>query len=341
MLGGRPANPPGRQPVPAADAPVRRSALSSVTDVVPAVEWNITWDDVWQWLVGTPLTIIGILLGAFLLSRVLRRIIRKVTARVVGFDVPKPPSWWRRRTDLPEEDGAIPEEARRTQRAHAIASLLESVVGTTIWVIAVLLIIDLLGINLAPLLAGVSIAGIAIGFGAQSFVADVISGLFMLIEDQYGVGDVVDFGDAQGVVEGVTLRTTIVRGIDGTRWYVPNGKIQRVGNRTQGWARAVVDVSVGYGNDLEQVKAVILETAQSTLAAEALAPKVRGEPEVLGVERLGPEGVTVRLQVQVQAGTQWEVQRVLRENVQEALGRAGIRAPQPPPVSWTGGTTPG
>jgi moderate conductance mechanosensitive channel len=303
--------------------------------VVLAVNWDVTWDDVWQWVVGTPLKIIVILLGAFLAARILRRVIRKVTARVVGFDVPKPPSWWRKETAL-TDDATAPEEARRSQRAHAIASLLESVVTTVIWVVAVLMIIDLLGINLAPLLAGVSIAGIAIGFGAQSFVADVISGLFMLIEDQYGVGDVVDFGDAQGVVESVTLRTTIVRGVDGTRWYVPNGKIQRVGNRTQGWARAVVDVSVGYGNDLDQVKSVILDAAREALADEALQAKVRGEPEVLGVERLGPEGVTVRLQVQVQAGTQWELQRVLRERVQDALGKAGVKQALPPPAGWSG-----
>jgi len=302
-----------------------------------AVTWDVTWDEVWSWIVGTPLKIIVILLGAFIVVRVTRRIIRKATARGVGYNVPQPPSWWRKRTELVPEGGAVPEEARRSQRAHAIASLLESVVVTVVWVIAILMIIDLLGINLAPLLAGVSIAGIAIGFGAQSFVADVISGLFMLIEDQYGVGDVVDFGDAQGVVESVTLRTTIVRGQDGTRWYVPNGKIQRVGNRTQGWARAVVDVSVGYGNELDQVKTVILDAARTALADDTLKPKVRSEPEVLGVERLGPEGVTVRLQVQVQAGSQWEVQRVLRERVQDALGKAGVQPPQPPPSSWSGG----
>jgi small conductance mechanosensitive channel len=134
----------------------------------------------------------------------------------------------------------------------------------------------------------------------------------------------------------VTLRTTIVRGVDGTRWYVPNGKIQRVGNRTQGWARAVVDVSVGYGNDLDQVKAVILDAARATLAEEALSGKVQGEPEVLGVERLGPEGVTVRLQVQVRAGTQWEVQRLLRERVQEALAKAGVKQAVAPPAGWSG-----
>jgi moderate conductance mechanosensitive channel len=297
----------------------------------------LTWDEVWSWLVGVPLTILVILAAAFVASRVLRRLIRKTTARVVGFDLPKPPKWWRTSTELRAEPGTPPEEARRSQRAHAIASLLESVTTTVIWVVAILLVIGELGINLAPLLAGVSIAGIAIGFGAQSFVADVISGLFMLIEDQYGVGDVVDFGDAQGVVESVTLRTTIVRGVDGTRWYVPNGKIQRVGNRTQGWARALVDVSVGYGADLEHVKQIILTTASTVVQEPSIASKVQGEPQVLGVERLGPEGVQVRLQVQVAGGAQWEVQRLLRQRIQEALAREGVAPPLLPPGQWAGG----
>jgi small conductance mechanosensitive channel len=298
----------------------------------------VTAGDIFDWVIGTPLTVLLIVLVAFVVVRLLRRAIRRTTARVVGLDLPDAPAWWRRRSKEADVPPAPPEDARRSQRAHAIASLLESVVATVVWAVAALLVIDKLGINLAPLLAGVSIAGIAIGFGSQSFVQDVIAGLFMLVEDQYGVGDVVDVGDAQGTVEAVTLRTTIIRGVDGTRWYVSNGKIQRVGNRTQGWARALVDVSVGYGADLDKVKQVILATAAETLAQEALVPKVRGEPEVLGVERLGPEGVQVRLQVQVAAGAQWEVQRILRESIQEALGRAGVPRPLSPPTWSSGGS---
>jgi small conductance mechanosensitive channel len=231
-------------------------------------------------------------------------------------------------------------DRRRATRATSLGRLAKNVASVVIVSVAALMVLAELGFNLGPLLAGAGVAGIAIGFGAQSVVADFISGVFMLLEDQYGVGDVVDLGEATGTVEDVRLRVTQVRSADGVVWYVRNGEILRVGNRTQGWARALVDVSVGYGADLDQVKRVILDTATTLLAEEPMAAKVQGEPEVLGVERLGPEGVQVRLQVRVTAGSQWEVQRVLREAIQEALGRAGVPRPLAPPSSWPAGGTP-
>src|SRR5262249_29170644 len=134
--------------------------------------------------------------------------------------------------------------------------------SVVIWVVAILLALGQLGFNLAPLIAGAGIAGVAIGFGAQNLVKDCITGLFMLIEDQYGIGDVVDLGVASGTVEGVSLRTTVLRSQDGTVWHVPNGEVRRVGNRTKLWSVAVLDIVVAYDADLDRTRDVVLGVAQ-------------------------------------------------------------------------------
>ena len=165
-----------------------------------------------------------------------------------------------------------------------------------------MLVAERLGLDLAPLLAGAGIAGIAIGFGAQSLVRDWISGLFMTLEDQYGVGDVVDVGPASGVVERMTLRATVLRGVDGTVWHVPNGQILRVGNRSQLWSVALLDVTVASGADLGRVRALLHDVATELCEREEFAPMVLEAPEVLGVEEMGLDTVTLRLTVKVSAG---------------------------------------
>ena len=146
--------------------------------------------------------------------------------------------------------GEIP-SLRRVQRAETVGALLASVASFGIWTLAALMALGTLGLDLGPLIAGAGIVGVAIGFGSQNLVRDFISGIFMLMEDQYGVGDVVDAGPATGTVEGVGLRTTRLRDVNGTLWHIPNGEIRRVGNRSQGWARALVDVEVAYSTDLD------------------------------------------------------------------------------------------
>ena len=147
------------------------------------------------------------------------------------------------------------ELARRKARAESIGAALAGVVAVAIWVVAMFAIASVLGINLAPLLAGAGVAGVALGFGAQSLVRDCISGLFMLLEDQYGIGDQVDLGAASGTVERVSLRTTVVRGADGTVWHVPNGEVRRVGNQSKLWSMAVVDVDVAVDANLDAARA--------------------------------------------------------------------------------------
>jgi hypothetical protein len=168
------------------------------------------------------------------------------------------------------------------------------------------------------------IVGVAVGFGSQNLVRDFISGIFMLMEDQYGVGDVVDAGPATGTVEGVGLRTTRLRDVSGTLWHIPNGEIRRVGNRSQGWARALVDVEVAYSTDLEAATRTIERVAHELYVDEQWAPKLLEQPEVWGVEELGPDGIRVRLVAKTRPLEQWNVARELRARLKVAFDQAGI-----------------
>ena len=202
--------------------------------------------------------------------------------------------------------------------------MVSSTVSVLIWVIAVLLVLGEVGIDLAPLIAGAGIAGIAIGFGAQNLVKDCVAGLFMLIEDQYGIGDTVDLGVATGSVERISLRTTVLRGQDGTVWHVPNGEIRRVGNLSKLFSVAVIDVLVAYDADLAATRRTILDAAEAVCADEAHAGEVLATPELLGVEEVRPEGVRLRLLVKTNPGMQFRLQRALREAIKAALDDAGV-----------------
>lgn len=224
---------------------------------------------------------------------------------------------------------------RRAQRLEAVAAVLRSAIAVVVWTVAVFTILGTtFGVNIGPLLAGAGIAGVAIGFGAQDLVKDVISGLFMLAEDQYGVGDIVNVGEATGVVEGLGLRTTRIRDINGTLWHVPNGEIRRVGNMSQQWARAVLDIGVAYGTDLDRAAAVIKEVADQMAGEEGYRSVFLEEPEILGVEALGADSVVIRLAAKTSPGQQWAVSRELRRRIKIALDSAGIEIPFPQRTLW-------
>jgi small conductance mechanosensitive channel len=156
----------------------------------------------------------------------------------------------------------------------------------------------------------------------------------MLLEDQYGVGDVVDLDEANGVVEKISLRTTVLRGVDGTVWHVPNGEVSRVGNKSQLWSVAVVDVDVAYDSDLAATRQVIIDCATELATSEEWADSVIDPPQVLGVEALGADGITIRVTSKVQPGTQWALQRALREALKTSLDRAGVEIPFPQRTLW-------
>jgi small-conductance mechanosensitive channel len=279
-----------------------------------------------DWLTGAPLQILLVVVGAWVLNRLVRRAIKRFSARIEGSQESGRLKRMRDRT--PSVFLATGEvNLRAAARAQTIAIVLRSICSGVIGAFAVIYVLGALGLDLGPLLAGAGVAGVALGFGAQSLVKDFLSGIFMLIEDQYGVGDVVDVGEASGTVEQVTLRVTRLRDQNGTVWHVPNGQILRVGNKSQQLARAVLDVPVAPNADLEHAAAVIAEAAQAVWESDEARPDVLESPEVLGIEYLGPDAATIRLQGKTRPGAQWRVSRLLRVRIAESLAAAGIDLP--------------
>lgn len=279
-----------------------------------------------DWMTGAPLQIFFVVLGAWILNRVLRRLIKRFAGRIAGSEESGRLKRIRERTPSVFLDtGGV--NMRAAARARTIAVVLRSICSGVIWIFAAIYVLGALGLDLGPLLAGAGVAGVALGFGAQSLVKDFLSGIFMLIEDQYGVGDVVDLGEASGSVEQVTLRVTRLRDQNGTVWHVPNGQILRVGNKSQQWARAVVDVQVAPGADLERAAEVIQTAAEEVWGRDDARPDVLERPEVLGIEYLGPDAATIRVQGKTRPGAQWRVSRLLRVRIAESLAAAEIPLP--------------
>src|SRR5262245_19414253 len=243
------------------------------------------------WIIK-PTKIVLIVLLALIARYILHRMITRMTERAGEGKVPTllRPLREKLPTSLTEATSLFPE--RRRQRAAAIGSVLRSFVTATVFSVAGLMILGELGINLTPLVAGLGNVGAALGFGAQTLVKDLISGLFMLLEDQYGVGDVVDVGEVTGVVEGVGLRTITIRDVHGSIWYVRNGEIVRVGNKSQGHSVAIVDVPVGFAGVQDSVER--LQEAANALAAD---PEFEGAflepPTVAGIESVTIDGAKI------------------------------------------------
>jgi small conductance mechanosensitive channel len=225
------------------------------------------------------------------------------------------------------ETGLVDE--RRKQRVEALGAILRSAASVTIFAIAGFIILGDLGINLAPLLASAGVVGVAIGFGAQSLVKDYLSGIFMLVEDQYGVGDVITIGDATGTVETVTLRMTRVRDVNGIVWHIRNGTIDTVGNESQGWARAVIDFPVPFGADLAVIRELLARTCDEMWNEPSWRSVMLEAPEVWGAQEITSSEVTMRMVVKTAPLRQWEIEREMRARVKRALKEAGI---MPPPA---------
>ena len=275
----------------------------------------MSWDTISGWItdnqatiITTSLKIAGVVVAAFLVTRFLRKAVQRVEKRVSEDTTP----------------------IRALQRSQTLAKVLSSAGIVVIWSISIFLVLGEGGFKLGPLLAGVGIIGLAIGFGSQNLVRDVVSGFFILFEDQYGVGDVVQINEvATGKVEQLTLRITGLRDLDGTMHYIANGEIVHVANRTKDWARAVIDVGVGYGEDPSKVRAVLERVAEEAKADEELGRNIFATPDVLGVENLGEYEVIWRMLAETKPARQWEVSRALRERVKVAFDEDGIEIPFP------------
>ncbi len=270
--------------------------------------WGAVWD-VWH----TPIRIIAIITGAVIARSLLllsvRRVVRGVIAGMNG--------------KAAVASGLVA-NARVVQRSRTLGSVLSNFFTWTVVLVALSSVLSELGVAVGALVAGAGILGAALGFGAQSLVRDLISGIFIVFEDQYGVGDSVDLGQATGVVESVGLRVTQVRDVSGVLWYVRNGEVVRVGNQSQGWSRVVLDIPIDYSAPVEKAREVILKAALSISVDKTFTKELMGEPEIWGIELLSGEQVVLRLVQQVGPSHADEVARELRARIKTALDKNKI-----------------
>jgi small-conductance mechanosensitive channel len=222
-----------------------------------------------------------------------------------------------------QAEAALVDE-RRKQRVRALGDILRSAASVTIFAIAGFVVLGDLGINLAPLLASAGVLGVAIGFGAQGLVRDYLAGIFMLVEDQYGVGDVITVGTATGTVENVTLRITRLRDVNGIVWHIRNGTIVTVGNESQGWARAVIDFPVPFESDLRAIRNLLEQTGTEMWNDPAWRVVMLEAPEVWGAQDISSSEVVMRIVAKTAPLRQWEVEREMRARVKAALHEGGV-----------------
>ncbi|KGN33039.1 small mechanosensitive ion channel protein MscS [Knoellia flava TL1] len=296
----------------------------------------LTAERVQDWLLTDGLrillTIVLALVVRWLLHRLIARVVRTMTDRTStrhdDTDASRAGRIWAQATGQAR--------ARHQQRMATLGSLLRSVVTFVVGLIATLTVMDLVGIPLGPLLASAGVGGVALGFGAQSLVKDFLSGIFMILEDQYGVGDVVDTGEAIGTVEEVSLRVTRLRDADGVTWYVRNGEVLRIGNLSQHRATAIVDVPIAYDEDVARVTEVLREAGERMLADPSWEGRLLDAPTVAGVESITGPTMTIRVLAETSPGAKVEVQRELRQRLKSALDGAGVKAPPVGPFGYGG-----
>jgi moderate conductance mechanosensitive channel len=272
---------------------------------------------------GTLGRVVLIVVLAFVATRLIRRLVARFGARME--------QRIEQRLEHAHERGAISDtqrfRSRRFQRLHAITGVMRGVIDATIWIIAILLVLSELGVRLQPILAGAGLAGIVIGFGAQQLVRDVLAGIAMLVEDQYGVGDWIEVEGKIGQVERVGLRSTAFRDVDGVVHHVLNGYIQRVGNLSKEWARATFDVPVALDADVPAAKRLIDQVACGLAEDPLWGQDIIGRPEIWGVQSFGPQGLTIRVVIPTLPLRNWEVTRQLRERLKLAFDEVGLRMP--------------
>lgn len=290
------------------------------------MDWNAWWDGVVAFLStpwSVPVRIALIVAGAVVIRVILQFVIRRVVNRVVH-GVKKKHS----AADTEALQASPLAAVRIVQRTRALGGVLSSAVTTVVVLVALILVISAIDPGATGAFSLITAAlGAGLGFGAQNLVRDVLSGLFMVAEDQLGVGDVVDLGAATGVVEAVGIRITTVRDVNGTLWYVRNGEITRVGNMSQGWARVIIDLAVPYDADVDTVQARMLDVA-TTMRDEAKWRRfILERPEVWGIESISAQEIVVRLVVKTRPGAKDDVARELRARLKRAIDDLGIRLP--------------
>ncbi|MFD3471616.1 mechanosensitive ion channel family protein [Streptomyces sp. NPDC058682] len=295
--------------VPDAPASVKE-AQESVTEAASFIEQN------WATWLSIGLRILLIVVIAAVIRSAVRKALTKLITRM---------NTSAEAVEGTALGGLLVNAERRRQRSEAIGSVLRSVASFLILGTAALMVLAALKIDLAPLLASAGVAGVAIGFGARNLVTDFLSGVFMIMEDQYGVGDKIDAGVASGEVIEVGLRVTKLRGDNGEIWYVRNGEIKRIGNLSQGWATAGVDVQVKPSENLSRIREVVKEVAEAMAKESPWDERLWGPVEVLGLDEVLLASMTVKVSAKTMPGQQFAVERELRWRIKEAFDAAGIR----------------
>jgi small conductance mechanosensitive channel len=288
------------------------------------------WEDHKKVLIEIPIRVLAIIVVALIIRAVLHRMIGRAVRPVRG-EVPRILRPFKEKLEnstFLESAGLLSE--RRAQRAATLGSVLKSATSITIFGITFLLILGELQINLAPFLAGTSIVGVALGFGAQNIVKDFLAGIFMLLEDQYGVGDVIDFQLASGTVEAVGLRSTRLRDVNGTVWYVRNGEVLRVGNKSQGFAQVVLDIPLDAWADVDKASEAMRAVCDEMAEDEDWSPVFLSTPEVQGVESMTRDETVIRLVAKVRPLEQWRTAREMRRRIRDRLEKLDIDAHVPP-----------
>jgi small conductance mechanosensitive channel len=261
------------------------------------------------WLKTSGLRLLVIAIGSILLIRLLRAVAERIPNLMAA--------------------GGEPGITEREKRARTAASLIRTVGTTLVVIVAVMMAFREIGLDITPLIAGAGVAGLAIGFAAQSLIKDIIAGFFILLDDQFHVGDVIQAAGVSGQVEQMTLRMTIIRDLQGTVHFIPNGEIKVVSNLTKEWSRAVLEIGVGYEEDVDRVIALLSEIGRSLAEDESFGKLVLEPPQVLGVEALTDSQVTIRMLTKTVPFKQWEVARELRRRIKTRFDREGIRTPYP------------
>jgi small-conductance mechanosensitive channel len=288
-----------------------------------------TDESFWTWFTGfwgTALSAAIIVVVAAVIHFVGSRIIRRSVARWIASGRSREDSL----TDTPEatvELQVMIMSQRREQRAHAVGQLLNSVLVVVVWGTASLIVMTQLGVNIAPIMASAGVVGVALGFGAQTLVKDYLSGFFMIVEDQYGVGDLVDVGEVTGRVEEVQLRITRIRDPSGVVWYVRNGEILRVANQSQGWTMASAVIPVSYDADLAEIRQVVVEVGNDMFNDPETRQRMLGRPTFAGVEAVSGEAVYVKILAKARGGQQIPLTRELRERLKTAFDAHGVIVP--------------
>jgi len=263
-----------------------------------------------NWLAANGLRILVVILAAWLAMIVMRRAVGSLSGRLM-------------------ERASDEDQVEVKKRIQTLSQLGRTVIGLVILIVAVMVILGQLGINLGPILAAAGVFGLAVGFGAQSLVKDVISGLFILIENQLNVGDVIQAAGVAGVVERTNLRVTVLRDAEGVVHFIPNGQITQLSNQTKDWSRAVLDIGVAYKEDTDRVAQVLTQVGAELMSAPDFSPKILEPLQIMGVNDFADSAVVIRIGIKTRPIEQWSVARELRRRIKKAFDAEGIEMPFP------------